>query len=59
MNLGPGNEFDRIRGILARIAEIAGGAEDVSEVGDDCALLAVGGTTLAISIDTEIGRAHV
>ena len=59
MNLGPGNEFDRIRGILARIAEISeGGAEDVSDVGDDCALLAVGGTTLAISIDTALENVH-
>src|SRR2546430_7879415 len=59
MNLGPGNEFDRIRGILVRIAEISeGGAEDVSDVGDDCALLAVGGTTLAISIDTALENVH-
>jgi len=65
MNLGPGKEFDRIRGILARIAEISGGAGDgadrgdeVSDLGDDCALLPLGSTTLALSIDTALENVH-
>src|SRR5947209_20452253 len=56
MNLGPGNEFDRIRGILARIAEISG--EDGSDLGDDCALLPLGSMTLAISIDNSLENVH-
>ena len=55
MNLGPGNEFDRIRGIIARIAEIAG---DTSDLGDDCGLLPLGTTTLAISIDNSLENVH-
>jgi thiamine-monophosphate kinase len=55
MNLGPGKEFERIRGIIAQIAEIAG---DVSNLGDDCALLPVGGTTLALSIDNSLENVH-
>src|SRR3989442_3305774 len=51
MNLGPGKEFDRVRGIMARIAEITG---DVSDLGDDCALIPLGSTTLAISIDNAL-----
>ena len=38
MNLGPGKEFDRIRGIIERIAKITG---DGSELGDDCAVIPV------------------
>src|SRR6266487_4288255 len=56
MNLGPGNEFDRIRGILARIAEISG--EDGSDLGDDCALLPLGSMTLALSIDNSLENVH-
>jgi len=56
MNLGPGNEFDRIRGILARIAEISG--EDGSELGDDCALVPLGSMTLALSIDNALENVH-
>jgi len=55
MNLGPGKEFERIRGIIAQIAAIAG---DVSNLGDDCALLPVGGTTLALSIDNSFENVH-
>lgn len=55
MNLGPGKEFDRIRGIIAQIAAISG---DVSHLGDDCALLPVGGTTLALSIDNSLENVH-
>lgn len=56
MNLGPGKEFDRIRGILDRIAEISGA--DASDIGDDCALLPVGSETLAISIDNSLENVH-
>jgi len=55
MNLGPGKEFDRIRGILERIAEITG---DGSELGDDCALIPLGSTSLAISIDNSLENVH-
>src|SRR2546422_983281 len=55
MNLGPGKEFDRVRGILARIAEITG---EVPDLGDDCALLPLGSTTLAISIDNSLENVH-
>lgn len=55
MNLGPGKEFDRIRGILTQIAEISGNVEDL---GDDCALLPMGSTTLAVSIDASLEDIH-
>ncbi len=55
MNLGPGKEFERIRGIIERIAEITG--ED-PELGDDCALIPVGVTNLAISIDNSLENVH-
>jgi thiamine-monophosphate kinase len=55
MNLGPGKEFDRIRGIIERIAEITG---DDTELGDDCALIPLGSTNLAISIDNSLENVH-
>src|SRR5712664_2203996 len=55
MNLGPGKEFDRIRGIIDRIAKIMG---DGSELGDDCALIPLGSTTLAISMDNSLENVH-
>ncbi|HYT63399.1 MAG TPA: thiamine-phosphate kinase [Gemmatimonadales bacterium] len=55
MNLGTGKEFDRIRGIIARIAEITGDAE---EIGDDCALVPLGATTLAVSLDSSVENVH-
>lgn len=55
MNLGPGKECDRIRAMLARVEEISG---DVSEVGDDCALIPLGTTTLALSIDNSLENVH-
>src|SRR3989454_7613426 len=55
MNLGPGKEFDRVRGIMARIAEITG---EVPDLGDDCALIPLGSTTLAISIDNSLENVH-
>jgi len=55
MNLGPGKEFDRVRGILAQLAEVVG---DVSELGDDCALIPFGAVTLAVSIDNSLENVH-
>src|SRR4051812_36655504 len=55
MNLGSGKEFDRIRGILTQIEEITG---DVSDLGDDCALIPLGSATLAISIDNSLENVH-
>jgi thiamine-monophosphate kinase len=55
MKLGPGKEFDRIRGILTQIAAISG---DVAELGDDCALIPLGSTTLAVSIDISLEDVH-
>ena len=55
MNLGPGKEFERIRGIIERITEITG---DGSELGDDCALIPLGSTTLAISLDNSLENVH-
>jgi len=55
MNLGPGKEFDRIRGIIGRIAEITG---DGTDLGDDCALISLGSTNLAISIDNSLENVH-
>ena len=50
--LGPGREFDRLRAIFARLGAAAG------EVGDDCALVPLGGTTLAVSIDCSLEGIH-
>jgi thiamine-monophosphate kinase len=55
MNLGQGKEFDRIRGILTQTEEISG---DISELGDDCALIPLGSTTLAVSIDSSLEDVH-
>jgi thiamine-monophosphate kinase len=55
MNLGPGKEFDRIRGIIERIAQVTG---DGTDFGDDCALIPLGSTTLALSIDTSLENVH-
>ena len=50
--LGAGGEFDRIRGILERLGDRAAG------VGDDCAIINVGGERLAISTDLSIENVH-
>jgi thiamine-monophosphate kinase len=50
--LGPGREFDLIRGIAAALGPAAAG------VGDDCALLPVGLTTLAATVDCSIEGVH-
>ncbi len=55
MNLGPGKEFDRIRRIIERIAEVTG---DGTDLGDDCALIPLGSTNLAISIDNSLENVH-
>ena len=55
MNLGPGKEFDRIRAIMDRLAELL---PETGPLGDDCALLPVGGTTLALSIDASVEDVH-
>ncbi|MBI1967233.1 MAG: thiamine-phosphate kinase, partial [Gemmatimonadetes bacterium] len=52
LELGPGTEFDHIRGIIARL----GGA--AAELGDDCALVPVANTTLAASIDVSLEGVH-
>src|SRR5580765_8976176 len=55
MNLGPGKEFDRIRAIMARLEELLPGNEPL---GDDCALIPIGGTMLALSIDQSLEGVH-
>jgi len=50
--LGPGGEFDRIRAI------IAGLGPDAGDLGDDCALIPLGGTILAVSIDASLEDVH-
>ena len=55
MNLGPGKEFDRIRGIMDRLAKLL---PDNAPLGDDCALIPVSGTTLALSIDASVEDVH-
>ena len=49
---GEGGEFDRLREIFARLGPRAG------ELGDDCALIPLGGTTLALSIDCSLEGVH-
>src|SRR3989449_8558989 len=55
MNLGPGKEFDRIRAIFNSISELSPEAEGL---GDDCALVPLGTTTLAVSIDASLEGVH-
>ena len=55
MNLGPGKEFDRIRAIMDRLAKLR---PDHASLGDDCALVPVNGTTLALSIDASVEDVH-
>lgn len=50
--LGPGAEFDRIRGILRRLGPRAG------RMGDDCAVVLVGSETLAVSCDLSVEGTH-
>jgi thiamine-monophosphate kinase len=55
MNLGPGKEFDRLRGIFDRIAELGADSE---ALGDDCAIIPLGKTILAASIDSSLQDVH-
>src|ERR1044072_8641411 len=55
MNLGPGAEFDRIRAIFGRLAELL---PNNTPLGDDCALVPFGDATLAVSIDTSLEGVH-
>lgn len=50
--LGAGGEFDRLRAIFARLGPAA------RDLGDDCALVSVGGRTLAITIDLSLEGVH-
>ncbi len=50
--LGPGREFDRIRAMAARWRERARG------IGDDCAILEVGGDRIAVSVDVSVEDVH-
>jgi len=52
LGLGPGPEFDLIRAIVARLGP------DASGIGDDCAVLPIGGTNLVASIDCSIAGVH-
>ena len=52
LRLGPGGEFDGLRAIFAALGTAG------RELGDDCALLSVGGRTLAISIDLSLEGVH-
>ena len=52
LRLGSGGEFDRLRAIFAALAAAG------RDLGDDCALLSVGGRTLAISIDLSLEGVH-
>ena len=52
LRLGGGGEFDRLRRIFARLGRNGRG------LGDDCALIRVGRTWLAVSIDLSLERVH-
>ena len=52
MALGPGAEFDRIRAVAKALGP-AGGT-----IGDDCVLLSVDDTTLALSTDASVEGVH-
>ena len=52
LRLGSGGEFDRLRAIFATLGAAG------RDLGDDCALLSVGGRTLAISIDLSLEGVH-
>jgi thiamine-monophosphate kinase len=54
--LGPGAEFDLLRTIFERIR--TGDRDGARGLGDDCALLRIGGTTLAISVDLSVEGVH-
>ncbi|HEX4627607.1 MAG TPA: thiamine-phosphate kinase, partial [Gemmatimonadales bacterium] len=49
---GTGGEFDILRAVFARLGPAG------RDLGDDCALLSVGGRTLAVSIDLSLEGVH-
>lgn len=50
--LGPGAEFDRLRAIFTRLGNAG------QDLGDDTALLRLGGKTLAVSLDLSLEGVH-
>jgi thiamine-monophosphate kinase len=52
LRLGPGGEFDRLRAIFARLGPAA------RDLGDDTALVRIGGRTLAVSVDLSLEGVH-
>jgi len=52
LRLGGGGEFDRLRRIFARLGRVGQG------LGDDCALIRVSRTWLAVSIDLSLEGVH-
>ncbi len=52
LRLGAGGEFDRLRAIFVTLGRAA------RDLGDDCALVPVGGRTLAISVDLSLEGVH-
>ena len=52
LRLGAGGEFARLRAIFAALGPAG------RDLGDDCALLSIGGRTLAISIDLSLEGVH-
>ena len=52
LHLGAGPEFDRLRAIFARLAQVG------HALGDDCALIRVQRATLALSIDLSLEGVH-
>lgn len=52
LRLGPGPEFDLIRAIIDRLGP------DASGIGDDCAVIPIGGTNLVASIDCSLEDVH-
>lgn len=55
LGLGPGKEFDRLRRIFERLGDAAPPGD---ALGDDCALIELGGTTIAASIDSALENVH-
>jgi thiamine-monophosphate kinase len=56
LELGAGAEFDTVRAIFARLR--VADARGARGMGDDCALLRVGGATLAVSMDLSLEGVH-
>ncbi|MGH7528770.1 MAG: thiamine-phosphate kinase [Gemmatimonadales bacterium] len=55
LGLGQGKEFDRLRQIFARLGD---GGSPADTLGDDCAIVPLGDTTLAASIDSAVEGIH-